>query len=115
MPHDGADAAREIAGDRGGGAMRVGKFMAMTANGEDAFGVFARIVTTIEHGLVAGLFALFQHLPAYPPDHWMEPEQRLHQPMQVRGEIVAPRDVLAFVRQHGVHLFGGQSPEQRGR
>ena len=55
---------------------------AMPAHREDAGCVFARIVTALEHRLVAGALAFLEQLPADPPHQRMKPEQRLHQPMQ---------------------------------
>ena len=87
----------------------------MAAHGEDSGGVFAAVVTALEHGLVAGALALLDHLPAYPPHRGMKPEQRLDQAVNAVLEIVVARDVFALVGEHRVDLRLREPPEQRGR
>ena len=64
----------------------------MTAHLEDAARIFGAVVSLFEHRLVAGAFALLEHLPAYPPDRGMKPEYGLHHAMHDRasGFCIAP-------------------------
>ena len=73
---------------------------AVAADREDAGGVFGRIVAGIDHRLITGALALFEQAAPDPPHEWIEPEQHFDDAMQVRLEVVVPRDVLAFVGQH---------------
>jgi hypothetical protein len=87
----------------------------MPADRENARGVFARIMTAGDHRLVAGTLALVAQLASDEPHQRMEPEQRGDEVMDMRLEIVVPRDVFAFVGEHRVELRLRQPPEQRGR
>ena len=109
-----ADSLRQVAGKRRNrvGGMHGG---AMPTNCEDAGRVFTRIVAARQHRLVAGALAFIALFAADEPHQWMKPEQDLHPLMQERLEVVTPRDVFVFMRQHGVELRGRQPPEQRGR
>ena len=71
------------------------------------------VVPGQHHPFVAGPLALLDHPGADPPDHRVEPEQRLHQHMQRGGEVVAAAQVAAFVRHDGLDLGPGQMLEQR--
>jgi hypothetical protein len=61
-------------------------------------------MTAGDHRLVAGTLALVAQLASDEPHQRMEPEQACDEVMDVRLEIVVPRDVFAFVREHRVEL-----------
>ena len=109
VAEDVTHAPREIAG-RGRRRATDGARAAMTAHREDAGGIFTAVVSVLEHGFVAGAFTLFDHLPAYPPDRGVKPEQRLDQAVNAGLEIVAARDVFVLVREHRVHLRSESRP-----
>ncbi len=68
-----------------------------------------------DDGLVAGPLALLDQPGADPPDQRVEPEQRLHQHVDRRGEVVAAAEVAGFVRHQGVDVGRGQVIQQGDR
>ena len=103
MSHDSLDPSLEVRARHAGHVPDWG-FEIELAGLEDALGVELRLAAAEQHVFIAGALTFFHQPRANPPDQRMKPEERLHQCLNTREQIVVSSDVTQLVRQNGFDL-----------